>query len=261
MRKALAFLATASLGVSSAQAATELAFVSCPILRDTASVPCWLTEYKGQLYFLTIQTDVTAPVLPPELRRKVLVEGTVSDEPEICGGKVLKPVRLSVMLERSDECRTMLPAEERYNLTFEPPRPPGPSKGRLSYATPVDLAPKAELLQEPYQPRTFELRYEFDQAVAPAYGVFSGLALMKPLEYGTRIKARKVTITGYRAGVRLTDGTRLVEREGLAEIRAKQAAEMLRGAGLSSAEYEVKWENKPVFGDASKRRTVVVVTP
>ena len=42
-------------------------FVSCPIVRDTASVPCWLSEYEGELYFLTLQTDVSAPVTPPWL--------------------------------------------------------------------------------------------------------------------------------------------------------------------------------------------------
>ena len=72
-------------------------FVSCPIVRDTASVPCWLAEYEGELYFLTMQTDVSAPVTPPWLGHRVLVEGTVSNEPRICGGIVLKPVHLSVL--------------------------------------------------------------------------------------------------------------------------------------------------------------------
>ncbi|HET9832672.1 MAG TPA: hypothetical protein VFP91_13205, partial [Vicinamibacterales bacterium] len=49
-------------------------FVSCPIVRDTASVPCWLAEYEGELYFLTIQSDVTSPVTPPWLGHRVLVE-------------------------------------------------------------------------------------------------------------------------------------------------------------------------------------------
>ena len=108
-------------------------FVSCPIVRDTASVPCWLAEYAGELYFLTIQSDVTSPVTPPWLGHRVLVEGTVSAEPRICGGIVLKPVHLSVLPEPDASCNTILPAEERYNLTFEPPRPPGPSKGRLAF--------------------------------------------------------------------------------------------------------------------------------
>jgi hypothetical protein len=62
----------------------------------------------------------------------VLVEGTVSAEPRISGGIVLKPVYLSVMPEPDASCNTMLPAEERYNLTFEPPGP-RPSKGRLAF--------------------------------------------------------------------------------------------------------------------------------
>src|SRR6185295_3838408 len=101
----------------------------------------------------------TAPVTPPWLGHRVLVEGTVSAEPNICGGKVLKPVHLSVLPDRDASCNTMLPAEERYNLTFEPPRPPGPSKGRLAF----DNAPPA-LTQAP-TPSTskeFVIPYDFD---------------------------------------------------------------------------------------------------
>jgi hypothetical protein len=91
---------------------TRRNFVSCPIVRDTASVPCWLAEYDGALYFLTIQSDVTSPVTPPWLGHRVLVEGVISNEPPICGGIVLKPVHLSVMPESDASCNTMLPAEE-----------------------------------------------------------------------------------------------------------------------------------------------------
>jgi len=44
---------------------SRVSFVSCPIVRDTSSVPCWLAEYEGVLYFLTLQSDVSAPVNPP----------------------------------------------------------------------------------------------------------------------------------------------------------------------------------------------------
>src|SRR5690349_23848456 len=112
-------------------------FVACPMVRDTNTVPCWIAEYQGQTYYLTIQTDVSAPVNPPWLGHKVLVEGVVSGEDDICGGRVLKPVALSVMQELDGSCNTMLPAEDRYNLTFEPPRPPGPSRGRLAFGDPA----------------------------------------------------------------------------------------------------------------------------
>ena len=56
-------------------------FVSCPIVRDTASVPCWLTEYEGETYFLTVQSDVTAPVTPPWLGHRVLVKAPCPPSP------------------------------------------------------------------------------------------------------------------------------------------------------------------------------------
>ena len=135
------WLASGGRRIHSCRRATRKNFVSCPIVRDTASVPCWLTEYEGETYFLTLQTDVSAPVTPPWLGHQVLVEGVVSSEPRICGGVVLKPVHLSVLPERDASCSTILPAEDRYNLTFEPPRPPGPSKGRLAFDNRTPAAP------------------------------------------------------------------------------------------------------------------------
>src|SRR6188768_1568788 len=93
--------------VAGPKAGEFLSFVSCPIVRDTKSVPCWLAEYEGETYFLTLQTDVSAPVTPPWLGHQVLVEGVVSSEPRICGGVVLKPVHLSVLPERDASCSTI----------------------------------------------------------------------------------------------------------------------------------------------------------
>ena len=47
--------------------AAQRNFVSCPIVRDTKTVPCWLAEYDGELYYLGIQTDVSAEFHPPYL--------------------------------------------------------------------------------------------------------------------------------------------------------------------------------------------------
>ena len=166
MRAALAVaacLSGAGVALAAGPAAGErVSFVSCPIVRDTSTVPCWLSEYEGVLYFLTLQTDVSAPVNPPWLGHKVLVEGVVADEPDICGGRVLKPVALSVMQELDGSCNTLLPAEDRYNLTFEPPRPPGPSRGRLAFGDPAPKSrvPSVEMI------RDYTLQYEFDGMVA-----------------------------------------------------------------------------------------------
>jgi hypothetical protein len=231
-------------------------FVSCPIVRDTASVPCWLAEYEGEQYFLTLQTDVSAPVTPPWLGHRVLVEGTVSSEPRICGGIVLKPVHLSVLSERDASCSTILPAEDRYNLTFEPPRPPGPSKGRLAFDnTPPAAAPA------PVNPptREFVIQYDFDRLV----GFSHAGPLSQILSFAHDVKAREIEIVGYRGAVLLSNGQTMVEEPTIGKQRAEQVSMLLQGANLKEPSYKVRWQDEPAkasgVDDYLARRVVVTV--
>jgi hypothetical protein len=48
-------------------------FVSCPIVRDTKTVPCFLAEYDGELYYLGIQQDITSEFHPPQLNLETAV--------------------------------------------------------------------------------------------------------------------------------------------------------------------------------------------
>ena len=128
--KAIAAIAGAVFAVQSAHAAqgNPLPFVTCPIVQDTPSVPCWIANYRGETYYLGIQSDVSAPFNPPSLGHKVLVEGSVKkDAPRICGGLVVEPVTVSIMPELAPECEDMRVVDPRYVLPFEPPRPPGPA--------------------------------------------------------------------------------------------------------------------------------------
>ena len=232
-------------------------FVSCPIVRDTASVPCWLAEYDGELYYLTIQSDVTSPVTPPWLGHRVLVEGTVSDEPNICGGKVLKPVHLSVMPEPDASCNTILPAETRYNLTFEPPRPPGPSKGRLAFDNaPAPVARKTEAMPTT---REFVVPYDFDALV----GFNHARILTDMLAFARAVNATAIEIVGYRGGARLSNGQLMTEEAEIGKRRAEQIAALLQGAGLKSPAYKSRSvdESAKATGvdDFLMRRAVVTV--
>lgn len=250
------------------KAGDRLSFVGCPIVRDTRTVPCWLAEYQGELYFLTLQTDVSAPVNPPWLGHRVLVEGVVSDEPAICGGRVIKPVTLSVLPELDASCNTMLPAEDRYDLTFEPPRPPGPSRGRLAFGDPtprdarpaVAASPGATAAPAPKQ--EFMLAFEFDGKVAFRHAQ----TLQRILDAARATHATEVRITGYRSASRLSDGTVMREREELGRERAEQIRELLRGAGLDTVEYTLRWKDlskRPDGGeDAVNRRVdVALIAP
>ena len=217
--------------VAAPKAGDRLSFVSCPIVRDTNTVPCWLAEYAGEMWFLTLQTDVSAPVNPPWLGHQVLVEGVVADEPGICGGRVLKPVTLSVLPELDASCNTVLPAEDRYNLTFEPPRPPGPSRGRLAFGDPTtrNAAPAPDTNLD------FSLAFEFDGMVAFRHAQ----TLQKILDAARATNAKEVRITGYRAASRLTNGQVMREREPIARERAEQIRELLLGAGLESVRFTI----------------------
>jgi outer membrane protein OmpA-like peptidoglycan-associated protein len=248
----------ALLATVSTSAAPELHrnFVTCPIVRDTSTVPCWLAEYKGELYFLTLQTDVSAPVNPPQLGHQVLVEGVVSNEPRICGGIVLKPVALSVLPELDNSCSTVLPAEDRYNLTFEPPRPPGPSKGRLAFA--ADPAAPRPVVAAEAGPRTFAIQFDFDTSI-----LFRHAGQLQQIqEFALKSKATRIEITAYRAASLLSDDTLFTEREDIGKRRAEHVASLLKDAGLTGPTYDVRWQDAPRpdgVNDARLRRAEVTV--
>jgi len=236
----------------------RISFVSCPIIRDTKSVPCWISQYNGDTYYLTIQSDVSAAVQPPMLGHQVLVEGVVSDAPSICGGIVLDPVRLSVMPERDDRCNTMLPADDRYTIDFNP-RPPGPSSGRLAFA-PAPRTRQAAPPPAPEGPQSMDLYFDFDKGVSFRHpGELSSI-----LSLANRLPARKVKITGMRGAHLLTDKTLLRESESVGRRRAEEIGRLLQGAGLTvSPEIELADGKDEADGidDWRTRRVTVVLTP
>ena len=255
-RSAVLAIALAASVTTSAAPGQQRNFVACPIVRDTATVPCWLAEYEGELYFLTLQTDVSAPVNPPQLGHQVLVEGVVSDGPRVCGGVPLEPVVLSVLPELDSSCSTMLPAEDRYNLTFEAPRPPGPSRGRLAFDLP-NAAPARAAAPETL-PRTFTLRYDFDATV----GFKHAGALQQIQELAQSRQATHVDVTAYRAASLLSNGRTLTEREDIGRRRAEQIAKLLKDSGLTTPAYQIRWLDAPApdgLDDAAGRRADVVL--
>ena len=269
MRKTQAFGVFATCFAATAAAAgpapgERLAFVACPIVRDTRSVPCWISEYDGELYYLTIQSDVSAAVQPPMLGHEVLVEGVVTDAPRICGGIVLEPVNLSVMPERNADCNVMLPADERYTIDFNP-RPPGPSGGRLAFAAgpgagpPGGAAPLGRRGGGPAAaPRSFDVHFDFDKGVSFRHPG----ALSEILRAAERVAPVRVVVTGVRGAHRLSDGTLLEESPAVGRRRAEEIAGLLKGAGLN-APISIEWMDGTAEADGiddwqSRRVTVVL---
>jgi outer membrane protein OmpA-like peptidoglycan-associated protein len=229
--------------------AQQKSFISCPIVRDTKTVPCFLAEYEGELYYLGIQQDITADFHPPQLKHEVLVEGRVAEGPRICGGLPLKPVSISVLKEVNQSCNTLLPQEPGIEAPTAP-RGAGPSSQRSEAKTHEPLSGAHE----------FTVLYAFNDD----YLEFAANQLVtEAAAYAKRINAKSIKVSGYRATTLLSNGNRLIEKEGLAEKRAQNIATLLRGLGVSGVAVEWKSEPEPADGktDPSHRRVTIAVTP
>ena len=255
---ALVMTAASALAQTRRPPADRRNFVTCPIVRDTKTVPCWLAEFQGELYFLGIQADTGADWYPPQLGHDVLVEGMVVSGPRVCGGIPLKPITTSVMPELNAACTTVLPAEDRLEA---PPaeRGPGPSSERRT-ATPPPATPA--LPSPPFATRTFVLPFDFDSDLM--FGRVTRLA-DQAFRYAKATAPARVEVTGYRAVTLLSDGRTLVENQRIAERRAAKLGAILRGLGLPASSIVVKWKATPEpadgVNDAQRRRVVVTVKP
>lgn len=229
----------------------ERSFIACPIVRDTKTVPCFLAEYEGEVYYLGVQQDITAAFHPPQLKHQVLVEGRVSEGPRICGGIPLAPLSISVVKEINPACNTLLPAEPGIDA---PPavREAGPASRPL-----VDPAPAPESLTGRQE---FSVLYAFNDDFVDFAAI---AAVRRAAAYATKIGASAVEVTGYRATTVLSNGERMVEKAGLAEKRGQDVATLLRGSGVTGVSADWKREPEPGDGktDPSRRRVTIAVIP
>lgn len=249
-------------------------FVACPIVLDTKDVPCWVAEHEGERYFLTVQTGRSNDVVfAPSLMHKVLVEGTVSDAPRMCGGIVLKDVKLSVMeAEISPECDKILPGDGYHVTGPRPIIPDGDPPGGKSTAVrrPPDpersaraIAARQEKMAAEKQRAEFTIPYYFDSNYLPFPA--EQATVDRAADYAALSKAERVEVVGYRGSVVLSDGSVMTEKEGLAELRAKTVAAILENFGVPRSSLAVSWNEKPEHSngvrDYEKRRVTVAVIP
>ena len=250
-------LASPLAGAEPPPAGERISFVSCPAVRDTRTVPCWTSDYRGDTYYLTIQSDVSAAVQPPLLGHQVLVEGIVTDAPAICGGIVLEDVHLSAMPELDANCNTILPAIDDITIDFNP-RPPGPSAGRLAFQRDPSTQPPPP--PPPEGPQVFDLYFDFDKGISFRHpGDLVGI-----LDVAEKLGASRLEVTGVRGAHRLSDGTLLQESANTGRRRAEEVAGLLRDAGLT-APAEVTWTDAVADADGiddwQSRRVTVVLQP
>ena len=222
--------------------ARHLAFVTCPIVRDTKSTPCWLAEYQGESYFQGVQGGVAVNFYPPQLSHEVLVEGTVVPGPRVCGGVPLRPVKISVLQELNAACRTMLPAEDGIEA---PPRAPRGSPDSWLKVT---------------SPASSTLYFDFDNDFLSLHAAG---ALQKAAELFRQSVGSTIEIASYRGASKLSNGKMMIEQLGMAEARANKVALILIGLGIAETALKIQAITAAPkangVDDAWHRRVVLIV--
>jgi hypothetical protein len=222
-------------------AAQQINFVTCPVVRDTRTVPCFLAEYQGETYYLAVQQDISADQYPPQLLHDVLVEGTIDAGPRVCGGIPLKPVKLSVMPEVNPACNTILPAEPGIDA---PPtrRPAGPSTRQVPPAAAAAAPAPPARPTPPFGEREWKILYDFDSAF-----LFSRDTRTVNLaaDYAIAAKAKHIEIVARRGATLLSSGKVLVEGEAIAAQRADHVVTLLQGLGADPASMNVRVVSSP----------------
>ncbi len=268
-----AMLATAA---AAAVPATERNFVACPIILDTLDVPCWVADYDGERYFLAVQSGRGAggTVLPPQLRHRALIQGTMTDEPRVCGGIVLKPIMISPIMDELDEsCNQLLPGggyratgPRVIGLDGDPPAPRKTTAFEPAFGQRRGLDERRALYAANAAARQ---RMDFDISF-----FFNSDYIVYPIEqedvedavdYAKQMDASRIEIVAYREAAQLSDGSELVEKPQLARQRAEKLELILKDFGWPADKLAVKWQDQPVHQngvlDYQARRALISVLP
>jgi len=245
-----------SLTTAATVAAQDVAFVTCPIYRDTDAGKksgCWLAESPES----GVRYDVTQSANKPDWNHAVLVEGRpAEDQTNLCGGVVLAPVRVSVL---STPCvRAMLPAEGFAGRRFTLP----PRNVRPLYA------PRTPAVA-PWSVREFGIPFDFDRDFVVYQN--ADYLLDQAVSYALDVGAERVEITGlFDDRARVVSGTALQETEEIARLRAARVADWMRLRGVPADRIHVAWRAAqdasadPAFEgltEASRRRVDIRIVP
>ncbi len=237
---------------ASRQSPGPVAFVSCPIYRDTNQGPksgCWLADD----YETGVRYDIGGGRTKPQIGRRVLVEGVPSGAPDLCGGIVLGPVHTSPLASTCPA--VVLPAEQFPGRAFKLPK--GHVLPPADVVRPLPAGPfanKAWSIEFDY--RSDFLAYEYSEVILDAAA-----------RYVRASHPRSVLIDGYAATTPYAvSGLRLVEPRRLAEDRAKMVALALRRLGVEPRLMQVRSHGSPRpidldddLPEPSKRRVTIRV--
>lgn len=211
---------------AAANAGDEFRFIACPVYRDTdsgAKSGCWLVDDPAT----GVRYDVSLAPSKPDWNRAVLVEGRASgDSSNVCGGRVLDPVRTSI-LDRPCT-RHMLEAEGYTGRKFSLPK----RNVRPLY----EERPKPK---SPYEVRTITVPFDFGKTfIVYQLGDYY---IDQAINYALDVQPARVIVTGYASTrPRNISGEAVLEPASLARERAKLVARSLVMRGVPRASITIR---------------------
>ncbi|MCP5145264.1 MAG: hypothetical protein H6978_10670 [Gammaproteobacteria bacterium] len=236
----------------------RISFVACPVVRDTATVPCFLADNAGTTYYLGIQQDIGADWFPPQLNHKVLVEGYLSGD-TVCGGLEIKPIATSVLPTVDPACNTILPAEPGI-VAPHAERGAGPN-GEVPGSAPRRAPPPPP--EPPFAVKEFSLSFTFDDdgLIAREFGV-----LARAIEYAKVSKASAIDIVISRGSAKLSSGEVINEDPSAVMRRERLIRRWLAVAELPTAtRVSIKPMGEPLPADGrtdeNNRYIKLTITP
>jgi len=207
-----------ALAPAAQDSAEALRFVACPVYRDTDNgrkSGCWLTSDPAT----GVRYDVTGSPTKPDWNHAILVEGKVSaDATDHCGGRVLDPVRVSVL---EDACtRHQLPAEGYKGRRFALPE---------RNVRPLYQARKQQ--EKPFKEGRFTIPFDFRSSFI-TYQI-SDYYLDATINYALDVQPARVEIAGSaQTRPAVVSGVRLAEEAALTRTRAEVVRKALTLRGM-----------------------------
>ena len=217
-----ALLAIAILAWSTGAAAAPktVVFAACPIYRDTDNgrkSGCWLGDDPAS----GLRFDVSDASARPWIGRLMLVEGVESGAADVCGGRVLSPVRVSILEQRCPE--RLIPPEGH---------PSKPSVLPEDFIKPLYFPPRKKA-DPPFAQRNFEVFFDLGSDFINYQD--SDTVTERAAHYALDSDARSVHVQGFAdaAGFDL-QGVHYAESAGLGQIRADKVDKILIGYGVAA---------------------------
>jgi outer membrane protein OmpA-like peptidoglycan-associated protein len=213
-----------------AAAQRHVSFVACPVAQDTGprSDVCFFVRHDGVRYGLASPPDWGNP----QLGHKLLVEGTVNEGAQECGGTQIAG-RASVMPELSRDCNEIAPATPEILALKLGRRPDITDDQRAMIA--ADPSSSLQIMRlralpvpEVVLARTETIHFPFDSDRASGP---DALMLVELARLAKETPAASISVNAFRGASLLDDGEILREREDMARLRGEKIADILVGLG------------------------------